>query len=79
MPLSHEFQHDIEWFKAYLPQSNEVYIMDEDGRKPIHMFVETCTEGAGTLCQSEEYHTQFSSSVLDEQHPICHLEASAVR
>ena len=51
-------------------------MMDEDGRQPVHMcmYVDACTTGDGALCQLEAYYTEFTNSVLEVQHPICHLE-----
>ena len=48
-PLSHEFHKYINWFKPYLRWTNGVYIIDEDHREPIHMFLDACASGAIAL------------------------------
>ena len=64
MTLSHELQNGIAWFLEYLPQKG-VYIIHEDHREPVHIFINACNSGACTLCQADVYHTQFPQSVWE--------------
>ena len=73
--LNEEFKKDINWFRKYLAGTNSIFMIDQDARQPVHICVDTCTTGFGTMCQVEVYHTEFSPAILQECHPICELEA----
>ena len=73
--LNLEFTTDVNWFINYLAGTNSVFIMDQDHRSPIHVYVDTCTTGCRAVCQAEAYHSESPASILQENHPICELEA----
>ena len=73
--LSPEFKMDVAWFSKYLPTTDRVFIIHEDDRVPVHLFVDACTSGCGAVTKWAAYHTQFAPHVVREGHPICHLEA----
>ena len=67
---------DLNWFNAYLPSTNGVYITHDDVRSPIHLCVDVCATGAGTMYRQEAYHAEFHSHSKGADRPIvCHLEA----
>jgi hypothetical protein len=39
------------------------------------MYVDSCSTGAGTLCQQQAYHLTYPQHILDKKPPICHLDA----
>ena len=50
-------------------------LIHEDGRTPIPLYVDACESSCGALTMSHAYHATFSTSVLQQGHLICHLEA----
>ena len=68
--LSEEFQKDLNCFATYLPTSNRVYMIHEDDRVPIPLYIDACSTGAGAICLLEAYHMQFSPSIINASHPI---------
>ena len=73
--LSKEFQKDLNWFDVYLPSKNGVYIIHNNIRPPIPLYVDVCATGAGAICRQEAYHTEFSPRTIRADHHICHLDA----
>ena len=43
--LSPEFREDLAWFQQYLPHTNGVFLIHEESRTPILLFVDLCTSG----------------------------------
>ena len=73
--LLQEFRKDIQWFLAYLPHTNGVFIIHADDRVPIQLYIDMCAMGCGIICQHKVYHTTFPAHVLNANHPISHLDA----
>ena len=73
--LSTEFQKDLAWFHHFLPLTNGIFIIHEDNRTPVHIYVDSCSTGCGGLCGKEAYHARFLAGILAQQLSICHLEA----
>ena len=73
--LSPTFHKDLNWFRAYVQDSSGLYMIHEDTRPPIALFIDACATRAGTICGNQAYHTIFPTILLGEKHPICHLEA----
>ena len=73
--LDSSFHKDIQWFLAYLPHTNGIYITSPENREPVQLFMDACGTGCGELCQQKAYHKVFPEWVLAAQHPICQLEA----
>ena len=59
----------------YLPLSNGIFIIYEDGRSPLDMFVNSCTMGCGTIYNDQAYHSIFPDTLLNQGLEICHLDA----
>ena len=45
MALSSKFMKDVQWFATYLPITNGVYIMHDDNRVPLQVYVDACSTG----------------------------------
>ena len=73
--LDLELKKDVNWFINYRAGTNGVFIMDNDHRSLIHIYIDACTTGCGAICQAEAYHSEFSAAIQQENHPICKLEA----
>ena len=61
-------------FQVYLPCTNGIYLIHQDNRVPVEVFMDDCTTGCGAVCQPDVYYAKFPLQVLAEQHPICHLK-----
>ena len=48
--LDSGFQKDVNWFLAYLPRTNSIYMMPQDNREPVKLLVGVCAFRAGALC-----------------------------
>ena len=44
-PMSPEFRKDLAWFQQYLPCTNGVYLIHEESRTPIPLYVDAWTSG----------------------------------
>jgi hypothetical protein len=73
--LSPDFRKDLKWFAAFLPQCNGVFIIQPTTATQHHVYVDSCLSGAGALLDKQAYAMQYPAAIIDEQHPICHLEA----
>ena len=73
--LSPEFKKDVAWFNKFLPSVEGFFIIHEDDRVPVQLFVDACTSGCGAVTKMAAYHAQFPSHIVSEGHPICQLEA----
>ena len=73
--LSPEFCKDLVWFGDYLPTIDGVYIIHQDGREPVHLYVDACESGCGAITSAHAYHARFPTSVQSQNHLICHLGA----
>ena len=62
--LSPEFCKDIAWFKCYLSTTDEVYIIHQEGRRPIHFYMDACESGCGAITTNHTYHARFPASVF---------------
>ena len=56
--------------------TNGVFMINQDVKQRVHIYINACTTGCVTVCQAEAYHTEFASAILWEHHPICELEAA---
>ena len=68
--LDLKLNKDVNWFINYLAGTNNVFIMDQDHRSPIHIYVDICTTCCGAICQAEAYHSELPAAILQENHPI---------
>ena len=73
--LSHDSKKDIGWFQAFLLKTNSVFILHNEPRDPVSLYVDVCTTGCDAICQDEAYHTQFPQHILRQNLSFCHLEA----
>ena len=37
-------------------------MIDQDTKQPVHIYIDICTTGCGTLCQDNAYHTELWAS-----------------
>ena len=72
--LSVGFKKDSQWFAEYLPSTNSMYIMHANSSIPVHLFVDTCSMGAGAIAGCQAYHTAVPTNIINAQYLICLLE-----
>ena len=58
-----------------MPSTNGVYVIHEESRSHIPIFVDACETGTGAICGHQVYHATFPAHMIHQPHPICHLEA----
>ena len=73
--LSTEFKKDLAWFEGFLRHTDGVFIIHEDNRDPICLFVDTCTSGCRAVSNAEAYCMEFPLHILQQDLSIWHLEA----
>ena len=73
--LSPSFHKDRHWFLWFLPTTDSIFIIHEDGHIPVPVFVDACSMGCGGCTPTGAYHAHFPSTILHEDHPICHSES----
>ena len=73
--LGPAFKKDVAWFNKFLPATDGVFMIHEDDRVPVQLFVDACASGCGAITDRAAYHVQFPPHIIREAHPICHLEA----
>ena len=64
------FQKDIQCFLAYLPWTNGIFIISQEMREQVEIFLGACGTGCGAMCQPEAYHMVFPDKVLAAQRHI---------
>ena len=58
------------------PKNNGVFIIHEDNRTPLHLYIDACTTGVGAFLAGMASQMALPLHILDETHPISHhLEA----
>ena len=72
--LSLGFKKDLQWFAEYLPSTNGVYIMHANIRVPVHLYIDGCSMGAGSIAECQAYHAEFPAYIINAEHLIFHLE-----
>lgn len=72
--LDMEFKKYLSWCQKYLARTNGVFIIDQDNRPPVHIYVDAHITGCGSLCQAKAYNSEFPPALLRESHPICVLK-----
>ena len=72
--LNSKFKKDLHWFEVYLPHTNGIYLIHQDNRVQVEVFVDACTTCCSAICHPDAYHAEFPHQLLAEQHPVCHLE-----
>ena len=73
--LSSEFRNDLAWFDRFLPTTDGTFLIHQDDRHLVHLYIDACMSGCGALTVGRDYHTTFPSRVLWDNPLICHLEA----
>ena len=73
--LSTEFQKDVTWFQSFFPRIDCVFLIHEDTRVPIPLFVDACTSICRAVTTTEAYHVEFPNPIAQKNLSICHLEA----
>ena len=74
-PLYPDFHKDLHWLCRFLTTTDDTFIIHEDGRIPVPVFVDACSLGCGGCTLTEAYHVHFPSTILHKEQPICHLKA----
>ena len=73
--LSLGFKMDVRFFRNLLPHYNGVKIIDKTlVQCQDTLELDACTTGCGAFTGTHYYAEQFPSEVLQQQHPIAHLE-----
>ena len=62
-PVTRMFCKDLAWFGAYLATTDRVYIIHQDGRSPVHLYVDVCESAGGAITSIHVYHARFPASV----------------
>jgi hypothetical protein len=73
--LSDEFRKDIRWFQHYLSSTNGIFIIHQDDRPAVHVYVDSCLTGLGGCTAGAAYHSLYPEDVTNRKWAICHLEA----
>ena len=73
--VSWGFKKDIEFFLQLLPRINGVRIIDKSLIATVEVIeLDACLTGCGAWCASQYYGRRFPVRVIEENHPIAHLE-----
>ena len=72
--LTQEFKKDLAWFHEFLSQTDGVYIIHQETRTPVPLYVDACSSSRGVLTGAEGYHSTFFTSILQQDRPICQLD-----
>ena len=73
--LSPEFHMDLAWFDQFLPTTNSTFLIHQDDRHLVHLYINACMSGCGALTAGRAYHATFPPRVLRDNPLICHIEA----
>ena len=73
VPLSTEFQKDINWFIYCMPSYNGVQYIPPPPHDAV-LEVDACLTGVGGLAAPFCYQAMFPQYILDNEHSISHLE-----
>ena len=73
--LSPEFRKELAWFDCFLPTMDGTFIIHQDGRNPVQLYIDACMIGCRALTSGRVYHATFPPRVLRGNPPICNLEA----
>ena len=74
--LPEEFRKDLRWFDTYLSSTNGVYMIQEEQRNPVDIYVDSCTTGGGGICAGQAYTHVYGEGLVHADLHICHLEAA---
>ena len=58
-PLSPVFHKDLRCFHRFLPSTDSIFIIHEDGHPPVPLHIDACTTGCGGCTDSDVYHSMF--------------------
>ena len=75
IPLPTCFHKNLHLFCRFLPTTDSIFIIHEDGRILVPVFVDACSTGFGRCTPIAAYPARFPHSILHKDHPISHLEA----
>ena len=50
--LSSEFHKDLAWFDHFLPTSCGTFLIHQDDRHPVHLYINACMSGCGAITAS---------------------------
>lgn len=71
--LNSDFKKDIQWFLDFLPAYNgKTFIRELQTRYTVEL--DSSLTGCGAIMRDSYYSTQFPEFILQEHHPIVHLE-----
>ena len=73
--LPTDFQKDVAWFQRFLPRTDGVFIIYADTKVPIPLCVDACMSGCGAVTNTEAYHLEFPSHILQQGLSISQLDA----
>jgi hypothetical protein len=74
--LNEEFRKDLRWFSAYVSSTNGVFMIHEDQRAPVNIYVDSCNSGGGGICEGQAYTHQYGDQLLEADIHINSLEAA---
>ena len=72
--LSPDFRNVLALFNSYLPTTDGIFLIHQEGKQPIHLYVDACESGCGAITTNYAYHAIFPTSVRSQIHLIYHLE-----
>jgi hypothetical protein len=70
--LNEDFKKDVKWFQKHMASTNGIHLLNQDYGPKIIVQVDSCTTGAGALCENQAYHHVFSQQL--QEVGICQLE-----
>ena len=59
---------------AFLPHFNGVFLIHEDTRVPIPLYVDMSISGRVAVINTVAYHVEFPPHIVQQRLSICHLE-----
>ena len=73
--LSPEFHKDLDWFDRFLPNTDSTFIIHQDERHPVQLYIDACMSGCRARTAGRAYYAPFPARVLRANHNICHSKA----
>jgi hypothetical protein len=71
--LTMEFKRDLNWFVSFLPLFNGIHLIQV--RRPgAIVYIDACLTGVGGVAPPQYYHSQLPPNLIEESHPIAHVE-----
>ena len=67
--VSPEFRKDLAWFDQFLPTTDGTFIIHQDDRHPVQLYIDACMSGCRALTAGRAYHTTFPPRVLGTNLP----------